>query len=96
MTITTIFRTSSGVDCPTHSQAENQETAERLVRLHSPLPGGMSPQHAEKLLRALLDAGAITPGAVVIPSAEPEQPCRTCGPEGCSDSTACPREGGAA
>lgn len=26
----------------------------------------------------------------------PARPCRTCGPEGCSDSTACPRDGGAA
>lgn len=28
--------------------------------------------------------------------AEPARPCRTCGPEGCPDSTSCPREGGAA
>ena len=27
---------------------------------------------------------------------EPARPCRTCGPEGCPDSTSCPREGGAA
>lgn len=26
----------------------------------------------------------------------PARPCRTCGPEGCNDSTSCPREGGAA
>ena len=29
------------------------------------------------------------------PAAEPARPCRTCGPEGCPDSTSCPKGGAA-
>lgn len=61
MTITTIFRTASGVDCETLEQAKHQEAAERLVRqLPHQLPGGISPRHADRLLRELLDLGLIT------------------------------------
>lgn len=60
MTITTIFRTSSGVDCSTLEQAEHQESAERLIgELPAQLPGGISRTHAVRLLRELLDGGLI-------------------------------------
>lgn len=44
----------------------------------------------------VLCAVAAPAGYVQPPAAEPARPCRTCGPDGCPDSTACPREGGAA
>lgn len=60
MTITTIYRTSSGVDCQTLEQAQHQEAAERLIgQLPHQLPGGINPRHGEKLLRELLDRGLI-------------------------------------
>lgn len=61
MTITTIYRTTSGVDCKTLEQAQNQETAERLVeQMPKQLPGGINPRHGEKLIRELLDRGLIS------------------------------------
>ena len=60
MTITTIFRTTSGVDCKTLEQAQNQETAERLVeQMPKQLPGGVNQIHAARLVRELLDRGLI-------------------------------------
>lgn len=61
MTITTIYRTTSGANCETLEQAQHQEAAERLIgALPAQLPGGINPRHAERLLRELLDLGLIT------------------------------------
>jgi hypothetical protein len=61
MAITTIYRTTSGVNCETLEQARHQEAAERLIdELPAQLPGGINPRHAERLLRELLDLGLIT------------------------------------
>lgn len=48
---------------------------------------------AARLCASEIRAGYVAARETAAPAAAPEQaePCRTCGPDGCSDSTSCPR-----